>query len=79
MTKIGKRRPVRDRAFSLRYENLVSSPAKSLPRTTCFDIFSPLPGGSEVISQFDRLNSNEMKIAPRSVRWRSPIQVGQLQ
>ena len=31
------------------------------------DIFSPPPGDSEVISQFERLNSNETKIAPRSV------------
>jgi hypothetical protein len=31
------------------------------------DIFSPFPGDSEVISQLERLNSNETKIAPRSV------------
>jgi hypothetical protein len=36
--------------------------------TECFDIFSPLPGDSEVTSQVDRLNSKETKIAPRSVR-----------
>jgi hypothetical protein len=40
---------------------------KSPPRTECFDIFSPPPGDSEVISQLERLNSNETKIAPRSV------------
>jgi hypothetical protein len=34
----------------------------------CFDIFSPPPGDSDVISQVDRLSSNETKIAPRSVR-----------
>jgi|SRR5580704_4157232 hypothetical protein len=43
------------------------SPAKSPPGTECFDIFSPPPGDSEVISQLERLNSNETKIAPRSV------------
>src|SRR5665811_1923330 len=36
--------------------------------TVCFDIFSPPPGDSDVISQVDRLSSNETKIAPRSVR-----------
>jgi hypothetical protein len=45
-----------------------SSPATSPPRTTCFDIFSPPPGDSDVISHVDRLSSNETKIAPRSVR-----------
>ena len=34
----------------------------------CFDIFSPPPGDSEVISHFERLSSKETKIAPRSVR-----------
>src|ERR1700720_1332855 len=43
------------------------SPAKSPPGTECFDIFSPPPGDSEVISQLERLNSNETKLAPRSV------------
>jgi hypothetical protein len=36
--------------------------------TLCFDIFSPPPGDSDVISQVERLSSNEMKIAPRSLR-----------
>jgi hypothetical protein len=36
--------------------------------TLCFDIFSPLPDDSEVISQIERLSSNETKIAPRSLR-----------
>jgi hypothetical protein len=40
----------------------------SPPRTVCFDIFSALPGDSEMTSQVDRLSSNETKIAPRSVR-----------
>ena len=30
--------------------------------------FSPPPGDSDVISQVDRLSSNEMKIVPRSLR-----------
>ncbi len=33
--------------------------------TECFDIFSPEPGDSDVINQVERLNSNELKIAPR--------------
>jgi hypothetical protein len=36
--------------------------------TECFDIFSPPPGESDVISLLERLSSNETKIAPRSVR-----------
>jgi len=36
--------------------------------TLCFDIFSPLPGDSEVITQLERLSSIETKIAPRSLR-----------
>jgi hypothetical protein len=36
--------------------------------TPCFDIFSPAQGDSEVISQVERLSSNETKIAPRSLR-----------
>src|SRR5580704_17189742 len=34
----------------------------------CFDIFSPPSGDSDVISQVERLSSNEMNIAPRSLR-----------
>ena len=60
--------PVRTRAFSLSCATRCSSPLTSPPRTVCFDIFSPPPGDSDVISQLDRLNSNETKIAPRSVR-----------
>ena len=39
------------------------SPAASPPWTECLDIFSPLPGNSEVTSQFERESSSEMKIA----------------
>src|SRR5438034_8762673 len=46
----------------------------SPPRTTCFDIFSPPPGDSEVISHVDRLSSNETKIAPRSEEHTSELQ-----
>ena len=56
------------RAFSWICAKRSSSPATSPPRTECFDIFSPPPGDSDVISQIDRLSSNETKIAPRSVR-----------
>src|SRR4030088_1636183 len=36
--------------------------------TLCFDIFSPPSGDNDVISQVERLSSNEMNIAPRSLR-----------
>src|SRR5262249_6412163 len=42
-------------------------PGEIAAGTECFDIFSPPPGDSEVISQLERLNSNETKIAPRWV------------
>ena len=45
----------------------LQQPAHIAAMHCCFDIFSPPPGDSEVISQLDRLNSNETKIAPRSV------------
>jgi hypothetical protein len=41
------------------------SPATLPPRIACFDIFAPLRGDSDVISQVGRLSSNETKIAPR--------------
>src|SRR3979411_1396920 len=68
MTTNGKTFPVLARAFSRSRAKRSSSSATSPPRTTCFDIFSPPPGHSEVISHVDRLSSNETKIAPRSVR-----------
>ena len=67
-TMIGKRWPVRARAFSWICAKRSSSPATSPPRSECFDILSPPPGDSDVISQIDRLSSSETKIAPRSVR-----------
>src|SRR4029079_3712363 len=36
--------------------------------TACFDIFSPPPGESEVMTQVERLSSRDTKIALRSVR-----------
>src|SRR5208282_5946263 len=68
MTTNGKTFPVLARVFSRSRAKRSSSPATSPPRTTCFDIFSPPPGDSDVISHVDRLSSNETKIAPRSVR-----------
>src|SRR6188768_2815682 len=68
MTTNGKTLPVLARAFSRSRAKRSSSPATSPPRTTCFDIFSPPPGDSDVISHVDRLSSNETKMAPRSVR-----------
>lgn len=67
MTIIVKLFPVLIRAFSRSCVRRSSSPAISPPRIECFDIFSPLPGDSDVISQVERLSSNETKIAPRSV------------
>ena len=55
-------------AFFCNNLNRPKSAAKSPPRTECFDIFARPPGGKDVISQVDRLNSKETKIAPRSVR-----------
>src|SRR6476646_7693960 len=68
MTMIGKDCPTRANAFCLSSEKRDSSAAMSPAETLCFDIFSPPPGDSDVISQVDRLSSNETKIAPRSVR-----------
>src|SRR5664280_876397 len=65
---IGTTCPVRTCTLSLSWENRARSPATSPLRTVCFDIFSPPPGDSDVISQVDRLSSNETKIARRSVR-----------
>src|SRR6476469_9795076 len=68
MTTNGKTFPVLALVFSRSCAKRSSSPATSPPRTTCFDIFSPPAGDSDVISHVDRLSSNETKIAPRSVR-----------
>src|SRR4249920_1482224 len=68
MTTNGKTFPVLARVFFRSCAKRSSSAATSPPRTTCFDIFSPPPGDSDVISHVDRLSSNETKIAPRSVR-----------
>src|ERR1700693_4456983 len=68
MTTNGKTFPVLARVFSRSCAKRSHSPATSPLRTVCFDIFSPPPGDSDVISQVDRLSSNETKIAPRSVR-----------
>ncbi len=73
---IGKHRPVRASAFFLSSANRASSPATSPAATECFDIFSPPPGDSEVINHFERLSSNETKIAPRSMRIGAPVQTG---
>jgi hypothetical protein len=71
MTTIGKDLPVRAHAFLLSSEKRASA-AISPAGTLCFDIFSPLPGDSDVASQVDRLSSNEINIAQRS----APIVVG---
>src|SRR6266496_6647322 len=65
---IGKSFLIRRRAFSLSSKSRLSKPAMSPPGTARFDIFSPAPGDSDVISQVERLSSNDTKIAPRSVR-----------
>jgi hypothetical protein len=68
MTMIGTTRPVRVRAFSLSWAKRARRAAMSPLRTACFDIFSPLPGESEVTTQVERLSSRDTKIALRSVR-----------
>ena len=65
MTTIGKDSPVRSDAFRLSSEKRASSAATSQARTECFDIFSPEPGDSDVISQMERLSSKETKLAAR--------------
>src|SRR5271167_5088747 len=67
MTTIGKDFLVRANAFCFNSENRASNPATSPARTECFDIFSPEPGDSDVMSQIERLSSKETKIAARSV------------
>src|SRR5580704_11620515 len=67
MTMIGKDCPLRANAFCLSPEKRASSAAMSPADTLCFDILSPPPGDSDVISQVERLSSNETKIAPRLV------------
>jgi hypothetical protein len=65
MTTIGKDFLVRADAFCFNSENRASNPATSPARTECFDIFSPEPGDSDVMSQIERLSSRETKIAAR--------------
>jgi hypothetical protein len=53
----------------LSFKKTVSLAAAMSPADTlCFDIFSPPHGDSDVISQVERLSSNETKRAPRLVR-----------
>src|SRR5882762_5025278 len=73
MTMIGNVFPVRAKTFCLRTEKRVRSAQISPAGTLCFDIFSPPPGDSEVISQLERLSSIETKIAPRSLRTASDV------
>ena len=68
MTMIGKTFPVCAAALLRSSAKRHNSPATSPPATPRFDIFSPLPGESDVISQVLRLSSNETKIAPNCVR-----------
>src|SRR4051795_9040239 len=65
MTMIGKLLPVRACAFACSLVKWLKSPATSPLGTECFDIFSPLPGDTEVITQLERDSSREMKIAAK--------------
>ena len=65
---IGKDLPVRANTFFISSEMRASSAAMSPADALCFDIFSPPPGDSYVISQVERLSSKETKMAPRLVR-----------
>ena len=49
--------------LALQLRKLRQQRPRSPAATPCFDIFSPLPGDSEVINQVERLSSNETKIA----------------
>ena len=60
--------PVRANALCLSAEKRASSAAMSPADRQCFDIFSPPPGDTDVISQVERLSSKETKMAPRLVR-----------
>src|SRR5271165_1262240 len=68
METIGKDCPVRANAFCFSSAKSVGSAATSPAGTECFDIFSPEPGDSDVISQTERLSSNETNIAARLTR-----------
>src|ERR1700733_12682339 len=73
MTMIGNDLPVRVNAFCLSSEERASSAPMSPAGRVCFDIFSPAPGDSDVISQVERLSSIETKIAPRSLRMAADV------
>src|SRR5580704_14796661 len=64
MTTIGYDLPVRAKTLSRIAQKRASRPARSPASTQCLDILCPPPGTSEVISHFERLSSNEMKMAP---------------
>src|ERR1700674_1301592 len=64
MTPIGEEFPVRAKTLSRIAQKRASRPARSPASTQCLDILCPPPGTSEVISHFERLSSNEMKMAP---------------
>jgi hypothetical protein len=63
----GKILPVRARAFARSVATWFKSPDTSPPWTECLDIFSPLPGDSEVINQVERDSSRDTKIAAKLV------------
>src|SRR3977135_339987 len=65
---IGKDSPVRVNALRRRSAKRASSAPTFPAGIPCFDIFSPPSGDNDVISQVERLSSNEMNIAPRSLR-----------
>ena len=55
-------------ALRLSSASLASKPETSPDLIWRFDIFSPVPGDSEVTSQLERLSSSETKIAPSCER-----------
>src|SRR6202167_731769 len=64
MTTIGWDFPVRAKTLSKILSRIAQKRARSPASTQCLDILCPPPGTSEVISHFERLSSNEMKMAP---------------
>jgi hypothetical protein len=56
---------VRAWAFARNLAKWSRRPFTSLLSSECLDIFSPLPGASEVITQLERDSSRETKIADK--------------
>ena len=65
MVTIGQSFLVLARHLSRSFESRPNNPATSPALKECFDILSPFPGDSDVISRIERLSSSETKTALR--------------